>query len=220
MLNPSLPLDAYARAFAQTGAIAMPSVLRPDIADQIGAAVRALDWVLEICDYTQTNKFAQPLGKDAGSRDLLAVLDRVEHKIDPDNLFYVRLVSRLPPSGILRDFEQFLRSDDFLKTMHEVTGRRQVTHLSEIEANCYSKGCFLGMHRDDHHPENKVAFVFNFTRNWRLDWGGFLTLQNMILPPQWNALSLFAVPADHFVSCISPAATEKRYSLTGWLRSA
>jgi Rps23 Pro-64 3,4-dihydroxylase Tpa1-like proline 4-hydroxylase len=40
----------------------------------------------------------------------------------------------------------------------------------------------------------------------------------VIVPPAWNSLNIFTVPHDHLVSAVSPAATAKRYSLTGWLR--
>jgi Rps23 Pro-64 3,4-dihydroxylase Tpa1-like proline 4-hydroxylase len=92
-----------------------------------------------------------------------------------------------------------------------------------MEATCYLSCCFLGGHRDDHHAANRVAFVYNLTPHWQMDWGGLLMLTNQnaqpsIVPPLWNSLAMFTVPRDHFVTAVSPAAREGRYSITGWLR--
>ena len=35
--------------------------------------------------------------------------------------------------------------------------------------------------------------------------------------PRWNSLSLFAVPAGHAVSLVSPWAEGERLAITGWM---
>ncbi len=223
MLNPDLRILDYAQAFAQTRAIAIPGILRPEAADAIYAALSGLSWDLEIKDYKQGHQLRIPITDNFDDvRDFLAYLKKNETAIDVKDLFYVRLNSNSAAlqNGILKEFDDFLHSADFLETILAIVGDYAIASTSDFEHNCYAKGCFLGMHRDDHHPDNAVALAFNFSRNWKLDWGGFLMLQNMVLPPQWNALSVFAVPADHFISCVSPAATEHRYTVSGWLRRA
>jgi Rps23 Pro-64 3,4-dihydroxylase Tpa1-like proline 4-hydroxylase len=37
--------------------------------------------------------------------------------------------------------------------------------------------------------------------------------------PKFNTLDLFAVPQQHSVSMVTPAAPVRRYAVTGWLRS-
>ena len=67
--------------------------------------------------------------------------------------------------------------------------------------------------------------MFNFTKLWERDWGGYLQFFNaahdieQAFRPIFNALNLFAVPQDHSVGLVSPFAYGKRYSITGWLRT-
>ena len=132
-------------------------------------------------------------------------------------------MSILTENSVLKSLTDLIGSESFLDKIRMISSRQDI-QTSWIEATCYDKNCFLGAHRDDHHPDNKIAFVLNLTREWKLDWGGLLMLQlrehqpPVIVPPTWNSLSMFNVPVDHTVSCVSPHATGRRYSLTGWFR--
>jgi Rps23 Pro-64 3,4-dihydroxylase Tpa1-like proline 4-hydroxylase len=141
-----------------------------------------------------------------------------------EQLFYLRLVvdGETFTHPDLNAFREFVNSPAYLETMQAITGESGLTHMS-LDATCYDKGCFLGGHRDDAHPENVVACVFNLTTKWRPDWGGLLTLFEPGTDPAvfrngWNTLNLFTVPRYHVVSVVSPAAAERRYALSGWLR--
>lgn len=139
-------------------------------------------------------------------------------------LFYLRLVvdGEAFTHPDLNMFREFVNSAQYLKVMHTITGENDVTHMS-LDATCYDKGCFLGGHRDDANHQNVVACVFNLTSNWRPDWGGMLMLfepgtEPIVVRNIWNSLNLFKVPRYHCISVVSPAAAEKRYALSGWLR--
>ena len=80
---------------------------------------------------------------------------------------------------------------------------------------------------DDDSAEGKhrrAAYIFNFTPDWRSDWGGFLQLLDEDghirrgLRPTFNALNIIAVPQKHSVSIVTPFAAGSRLSITGWLR--
>jgi Rps23 Pro-64 3,4-dihydroxylase Tpa1-like proline 4-hydroxylase len=224
MLNPQLDVAVLHEAYARQGALSIQNVMRPEVADQILDALLKLDWTLEINDYSPRPRFRVPLREISCQNNLSQAIEELAHGLDTSKLFYLRLCVEDSQftDPILKQFADYLGSEPFLAMMRAITGRREVTH-PWIEATCYDKGCFLGGHRDDHHPDNVVAFVFNFTRHWQLDWGGLLMLllgnqPPTIVPPLWNSLSMFTVPLDHLVSCVSPAATAKRYSITGWLR--
>jgi SM-20-related protein len=228
MLNRNLNIPDLRRMYEKNAALSIQNILEPDVAQSIHAALVDLDWILEVCDYTQADKLRVPLRvplREIAKQDnLLSVLDTAAHNLDRNKLFYMRLCvddERFNKS-VLSELSLFLKSEPFLNMARTVTGKMEITH-SWLEATCYDRCCFLGGHRDDHHPGNLVAFVLNLTPYWQLDWGGLLMLRfpnfpPTIIPPYWNSLSLFSVPLDHLVSCVSPAAAEKRYAITGWFR--
>ncbi len=224
MLNPQLNVPALRHVFSVNGAISIQHFLLPEIAEAIHAAIIRLNWELEIKDYSQTKSLRLPVGEGMNSLDLFEAIKKTDFPLDRDKLFFVRYCADEGSfnSDQMREFCAFLHSQQFLDLMIDITGNRQLDRVW-VEATCYDKCCFLGGHRDDHHLDNAIAFVLNLTRYWQLDWGGLLMLQRpnshpLIVSPIWNTLSMFNVPIDHLVSCVSPAANEKRYSLTGWLR--
>jgi hypothetical protein len=224
MLNPDLDLTRLAPAYAQRRALSIQNILLPELAQGVHDALVALPWHLEIKDYAQTSTLRVPLDATLPRDHLLGALDRHPNSLDRERLFFMRLAAEREEftAPALKAFADFVQSEAFLAPMRVLTGIPEITHCW-VEATCYDRCCFLGGHRDDHHPKNAVAFVFNFTPHWQLDWGGLLMLQYgdippVIVPPMWNSLNLFTVPLDHLVSAVSPGAQGRRYSLTGWLR--
>ena len=71
-----------------------------------------------------------------------------------------------------------------------------------------------------------IAYVLNFTRRWRSDWGGMLEFYDERgnvecgFVPRFNVLNLFEVPANHAVTFVPPYVAEGRYSITGWFMAA
>lgn len=226
MLTSRLDIDTLARAYAQNQAIVIRNILEVDAAERIHQALLAAPWFLEIKDYMQSDMLRIPVREVPDRAHLLGVLRTVKHTLDVDRLFFMRLAladSEFEDAA-LAEFRGYLDSDGFIQVMRRITGKPHVARVW-AEATCYEKCCFLGGHRDDHHADNVVAFVFNLSREWQLDWGGLLMLCSAttpptILPPMFNSLSMFTVPRDHLVSAVSPAATGQRLSVTGWLRKA
>ena len=224
MLNPDLDVDSLRQAFGQHRALSIPNFLRADVAERLHRAVTGFSWNVEINDYGSSPPFRMPLSKDMAGRNLGLLLENAEHGKDMQRLFYLRLVvdGETFAQPDLLAFREFVNSAPYLEVMRAITGESDLTHMS-LDATCYDKGCFLGGHRDDAHPQNVIACVFNLTANWRPDWGGLLTLFEPGTPPiilrnSWNTLNLFKVPRYHVVNVVSPAALEKRYALSGWLR--
>ena len=218
-------LDQFASVYSQNGVVTMANILPENLANDLGAAFEELDWVLEIKDYSQNESLEVPIDQVKNRNNLVEVLYDRKHDINLDDLFYIRLVVAAEHLTFepFKQVMDFLNSDGFIESCKSITGALDITH-AWIEATCYDKGCFLGNHRDDHHPGNRVALVLNMAREWKLDWGGLLLIENrpdnppIILPPLWNSLTLVRVPVNHTVSGVTQAATEHRYSLTGWLR--
>lgn len=125
---------------------------------------------------------------------------------------------------LLHRFCEFLNSDVFLEFARAATGAEDIA-LVDAQATRYMPGHFLTTHDDTSEGKNrKAAYVFNFTRNWSADWGGYLQLLDDAghvrrgLKPSFNALNLVAVPQNHNVGFVAPFAAGVRLSITGWLR--
>jgi SM-20-related protein len=224
MINPDLDINHLRRAYAQHRILSIPNFLRPDAVQRLQQAVTGLSWNVEIKDYGKSPAFRMPLPPDMARRSLVPLLESVKHGMDMERLFYLRLVvdGEAFSHPDLTAFREFVNSAQYIKTMETITGEGGLTHMS-LDATCYDKGCFLGGHRDDAHPQNVIACVFNLTTNWRPDWGGLLMffepgMQPLVLRNAWNSLNIFTVPRYHVVSAVSPAASERRYALSGWLR--
>ena len=218
-------INAFAQMFAQYGVLSLDNLLPAELVDNLYEEFATLDWQLQIKDYSQTTQFELPLSEVPNRDNLIEVLYSKKHDIDLNDLFYIRLAvdhDNLTSKNMMQVTE-FLNGENFINTCRKIVGMDDINR-SWLEATCYDKGCFLGNHRDDHHPDNRVALILNLTRNWKTDWGGLLMIETIpnsqptIIPPKWNSLSLMRIPVNHTVTCVNQAASEHRYSITGWLR--
>jgi Rps23 Pro-64 3,4-dihydroxylase Tpa1-like proline 4-hydroxylase len=121
------------------------------------------------------------------------------------------------------EFLDFLESESFQNFARGLTGNSEINGLFAFAAR-YTAGNFHSVHVDvDEHDDRRYAFVFSFTKAWHADMGGllhFLDEAGHVIDsfvPSFNALSIFAVPAHHSVSVVSPWVTGQRLTVTGWL---
>jgi Rps23 Pro-64 3,4-dihydroxylase Tpa1-like proline 4-hydroxylase len=126
---------------------------------------------------------------------------------------------------LLHRFYEFLNSEAFLGFARAATGLDDIA-FADAQATRYLSGHFLTTHDDTSEGKNRrAAYVFNFTRDWRADWGGYLQLLDESghvrcgLKPTFNALNILAVPQSHNVGFVAPFAGGMRLSITGWLRA-
>lgn len=94
------------------------------------------------------------------------------------------------------------------------------------QATKYMPGHFLTQHNDENSDEGRLyAYVLGFSKDWNPDWGGLLNILNekgeiiKTLIPEYNSLSIFKVPQNHFVSYVTPFSSSSRLAITGWLLS-
>ena len=124
------------------------------------------------------------------------------------------------PEKTMRDL---LMSPYFINLIYKMTGI-QVTHLNQMFLSRYKSGHFLAPHSDINN--GKIAFVINFSANWKPQYGGVLHFlsedrRDIIdsYVPKFNSMMIFEVPEKgipHFVSHIAPNVRHTRYALTGW----
>ncbi len=132
-------------------------------------------------------------------------------KRDP-NLYLNRVLEWLNTPVVINYFK-LLISDSSLKKIN-------------AQATRYLPGHYLTQHNDENLEEGRLyAYVMGFSKNWNPDWGGLLHIldenKNIVktLVPEYNSLSIFKVPQNHFVSLVSPFAKNERLAITGWLLS-
>lgn len=126
----------------------------------------------------------------------------------------------------LASFALLMASPEMLELLGAITGFDGIA-FTDGHATAYGPGDFLTGHDDDVVGKNRIAaYVFGMTPRWRAEWGGLLLFHGADEAsvighvPRFNTLDLFAVPQQHSVSMVTPAAPARRYAVTGWLRAA
>lgn len=127
--------------------------------------------------------------------------------------------------GPFYDFFLYLNSPDTIELFRAITGEPRIVYLDAMISR-YRPGHFLTAHTDEEAGgERLFAYVFNFCRGWRPDWGGLLTFLSQDghviegYTPRMGALNIFRVPQPHAVTLVAPFAGADRYSITGWMRA-
>ena len=126
---------------------------------------------------------------------------------------------------VLHRFYEWLNSEEFLAFARRATGFDDISFV-DAQATRYGPGHFLSTHDDIQAGKNRrAAYIFNFTKTWSEDWGGYLQLLDdrgdirYGLMPTFNALNILKIPQRHQVSFVTPFARSMRFSVSGWFRS-
>ncbi len=130
------------------------------------------------------------------------------------------------PNFYVHDILRFLNGETFQSFLKDITGLEGKLY-ADGHATCFQAGHFLTIHDDrDTNDRRAVAYVFNMTKNWRVDWGAALQFFDSDLnivesfAPAYNTLNIFRVPQGHAVSFVPPYATGGRFGMTGWFHYA
>lgn len=125
----------------------------------------------------------------------------------------------------LAELFEFLNGAEFLHFVRALTGAPDIA-FADAQLTAFNPGHFITIHNDDLEGKNRrAAYVLNMTPEWREDWGGYLAFYdaagNMTggFKPAYNTLNVFAVPAMHSVTVVSPFARKPRLAISGWLRA-
>jgi len=132
-------------------------------------------------------------------------------------------IEKRNPNLFLNKVLEWLNHPDTIKYFKTLTKDSSIIKIN-AQATRYLPGHFLTQHNDENEQEGRLyAYVIGFSENWNPDWGGLLSLLdskgNIVstLIPEYNSLSIFKVPQNHFVSYVSPMAKNPRLAITGWL---
>lgn len=129
------------------------------------------------------------------------------------------------PELFLNRVLEWLNKVDTLAYFQKLTQNNTIKKIN-AQATKYRPGHFLTQHNDENRDEGRLyAYVIGFSKDWNPDWGGLLHILNdqgeiiKTLIPEYNSLSIFKVPQNHFVSYVTPFSSSSRLAITGWLLS-
>lgn len=132
-------------------------------------------------------------------------------------------IERRDPDLYLHKVLEWLNSPETLEYFRKLIQSNLVRKIN-AQATRYIPGHFLTQHNDENKKEGRLyAYVLGMTKDWNPDWGGLLNILNdngeivNTLIPEFNSLSIFKVPQNHFVSYVTPEAKGQRIGITGWL---
>jgi Rps23 Pro-64 3,4-dihydroxylase Tpa1-like proline 4-hydroxylase len=117
----------------------------------------------------------------------------------------------------LKGLADLLKSPAFASFCSDLTGLSDLA-LSDLSAVCYRPGDFFTQHTD---LAARLCFEWNFSKDWRPDWGGQVLfhspsgdIEGGILP-RFNDLSLFAGDQPRSIASVAPYAGSPRFSIVG-----
>ncbi|GAK33658.1 putative proline hydroxylase [alpha proteobacterium Q-1] len=232
-LNPALDRAAIAADLAKHRRVQISNVLAPECAERLAHCLEAeTPWSFTwfdgeaacILDHQDMAKVS-PEKWSQLQRDLfLLARDRFSYaygfyplqesvRLDRDRHLY------------LLSFFDFLQGPQMIGLIRDLLGDEAVVK-ADAQATRFGPGQYLTYH-NDHVPKShrRCAYVFNFTRRWRPDWGGYLQFFDDLgngqtaYKPDFNKLNLFLVPQPHAVTFIPPFAGGYRYAISGWYRA-
>jgi SM-20-related protein len=235
-LSPDLDVEALAAAFAVRRRLHLPGILATGSAEAVaGALERETRWRTTVA--ASGAFFELPLnGTVAEDPSKQGWLDETVVDGDSPLTQYVFDTRRLGLNRVGLDdgrserdavdaVADWLNSPECLDFLKAVTGDDRID-LCDAQASRYRPGHVLTAHHDVSPGKNRLyAYVLNFSRGWRADWGGNLVFYGPDghiehgWAPAFNALNLFAVPTRHAVTQVASFAARDRLSIVGWVRS-
>lgn len=233
--NPALAASMVRPLLEKMGRVHLPHFFMPACAERIHRCLEAeTPWQLHLNDGARNFDPPDEQLRLLPEASRVLLLDRIYDNAAANRfqgLYHTFPVYDAWHAGNHRDLYlmrvyEFLNSPAFLAFAREATGEPGIS-LVDAQATLYRPGHFLTEHDDRAEGKHRVAaYVLNFTRGWRPDWGGILQFIDTDghvcegYTPAFNALNLFRVPQRHSVSFVAPYARAGRYSITGWLRGS
>lgn len=235
MINNALDVDAWRTRLQRDGYMQVDDYLQPAAAERLRAClVEEVPWTLALRDASGARTIdhatyaAMP---PAAAAQLVA--DAARGARDPGNdggfrfaydsyMMVTAYKEQRDPGLLLHRVLELFNSPDYIAFVRALTGDARIRRAN-AQATRYRPGHFLRYHTDEERNEGRLyAYVLNLSRGWQADWGGLLQFigddgrVQATLLPRWNTLSVFAVPAGHAVSLVSPWAADDRLAITGW----
>ena len=110
---------------------------------------------------------------------------------------------------------KFIKSDEFCQKLAWHTGTRALKP-GLLFFSHYGLGHGCSQHTDAGNGD--IAFVWNLTKDWNIDYGGNLEINDMTIVPTFNQVNVFDVSGGGRPHTVTPVTvdTPKRFALSGW----
>lgn len=231
-LNPKLDPLEISKAFADRKWCQIPEILEPESAESIFQVIKnQVPWHLIFNDGLDHHSIPPEKLENLTREEAMGLHRFVINGAREGFQFFYQAYPLFDHmrQGINRDFSlnafhDFLHSKALTAFIRKIAGLTVPFHAYS-QVTSFGPGHFLNYHTDRNDSEKRLlAYVFNFTRGWKAEWGGalhFLDQNQKIkttLNPTFNSLNIFQVPKDHLVQFVSPFAEKKRYAISGWFR--
>ena len=222
MISNALDVDAYRRELARDGRVQLRDFLQPAAADRLALCLeREVPWVTAERGLPDSAPWSAEVRRERVPAALRRAAEGFHYVYDR-YLMVEAMKEGRDPHLLLHTVLRFFNGEDFLAFARQLTGDGEIAMVG-AQATRYLPGQFLRKHDDRHVAEaRRYAYVLNLSRQWEADWGGLLHFGDAeggiarSFMPFFNSLSLFKVPADHFVGLVAPWAPRPRLALTGW----
>jgi Rps23 Pro-64 3,4-dihydroxylase Tpa1-like proline 4-hydroxylase len=210
--------------YVKDGYVIISDILDKDVAEEIYQnLVNSVEW--ETCLQGEKGaEFYTSAEINAMSPEKKQQLNRyMLHRAASNFSFlYHRINLGKSNNPILRDLIQYITGDEFLGFVKYITGELEINKV-DGQASRYQRTEFLNMHNDKIVQEDrKAAYVMGLTKKWRVDFGGLLHILNddwtirEVHIPQFNCMTIFKIPREHFVSQVATYTPVARYTVNGW----
>lgn len=232
-LNPQLNWDDLAEEYKHKQRLQIPNLLTDFSVERILQCLeKEIDWHLAYYDGSARLLSYKELREKTPEQ--FSELQTYLSKVARESVFHymydcyplIRAYKEnWQPDLFLNRWLEFINSEVLLSAMRKLTGHTDITR-ADSQATRYGPNQYLTRHNDDVPAEaRRAAYVFNLTKNWDANWGGYLQFFNKEknlsdgFIPEFNTLNIFSVPQDHSVGCVSQFAQRYRYTMVGWLRA-
>ena len=228
-LSANLDLAAIKAEYRAKGFIRIDNILTPEVAEQAHQClVNQVPWKLAYRDGTNAVTMGVPEYQKQTPQQQQQQYQKILQQAAREFQYMYMHFSLLNaykadayPQLYLHKLVAYLSGGEFLAFLKDISGNEDARCVDVLAAR-YNPGQFLMDHDDYQDTDRRVAFVFNLSKDWKVDWGGllhFMNRQGEIIDthvPMFNSLTMFNVPAPHCVTTVSAFAPQPRVSVTGW----
>jgi len=189
-LNPSLDLRALKKQFASERRLHIPKILTEASAERVARCLtNDVDWHLIFNEGEKTHTLypeqVRAMTEEHKQKVRQIVLSQAQNGFQflyRNYNIYDYYLNGKNTDHFLHQFHEFINSKTFLSFVHDLSGFETIT-FADSQATAFGPGHFLTMHCDKNTgKQRKLAYVFNFTRKWNLDWGGYFAISR----PRWK----------------------------------
>lgn len=230
-LNPDLDPRTYAEVYQRDGVVQISDFLHPDSAAWLYETLRtATPWSLALSTRSGGKLVSPDEIRELGHAGLAPMVQDVLAQAGLGFAFVYLSYAIIPallagrePGHATHAFVEFANSHEFVAFGKVVTGEQTITKI-DAQATWFRPGDFLNLHDDTGEGERRAAYTLGLSPDWRADWGGQLLFHDKAgdilrgFKPGFNVWTLFKTPQWHSVAPVAAYATERRLSITGWLR--